>query len=304
MIRLSFTNPFSRRELFGLAGIGIAGTANRKLGAQNASVSFPAITTSLEIRHQVYIIHTLNEAYDTNVRILLPDTKEGQARYLNNPRVVYVLPVNPDVTTQWNDGLYTVSQADLHNQYGFVAVAPSFTNWPWFADNPTDPKIQQETYFVKEVVPLVDSLFPETSKKRLLLGFSKSGNGSYQLILRYPDMFMAASIWDAPVMKTAPDEFEMPQIYVTQDNFNQYCIPLLLPEKASLLQGRPRLGLFGYAVFSGPSTDRGVDHIVGCHTMLNSLNIPHYYDDSNQRIHRWDSGWMPEAVEALDLMSR
>ncbi len=295
---------FNRRQLLALAGAGMVGSVAPELRAQSSSVGFPEITTSLVIRHQVYIVHTNNEAYDTNVRILTPDTSLGKMRYQNNPRVVYVLPVNPDVTTEWNDGLYTILQGDLHNEYGFVAVAPSFTNWPWYANNPTDPTIQQETYFITEVVPLIDSLFPEAIGKRLLLGFSKSGNGSYQLILRHPDLFMAASIWDAPVMKTAPDEFEMPQIYVTQDNFNQYCIPTLLPQQASLFQSKARLGLFGYAVFSGPNTDRGVDHIGLCHALLNSLNIPHYYDDSTQRIHRWDSGWMPLAVEALDLMSR
>jgi hypothetical protein len=182
-------------------------------------------------------------------------------------------------------------------------VAPSFSDWPWYANHPTDPKIQQESYFLQAVVPLIDRLYPKASKKRLLVGFSKSGNGSYQLLLRHPELFTAAAIWDAPIMYDSPQKFEMPRIYGNQENFDKYCIPQLLRKQANLLSGKPpRLALFGYSLFGGPNPRYG-PHIEEAHALMDTLRIPHIYDDRSTREHRWDSGWLEPAVEALVTMS-
>jgi hypothetical protein len=54
-------------------------------------------------------------------------------------------------------------------------------------------------------------------------------------------------------MNTAPDQFEMPSIYATGKP-----LKLLDPQTA--------------------------------HDLMNSLNIPHIYDNPTRREHRWDSG--------------
>jgi len=37
---------------------------------------------------------------------------------------------------------------------------------------------------------------------------------------------------------------------------------------------------------------------------MEQLGIPHLYDNSTYRAHRWDSGWLGQAFAALDEMSR
>lgn len=179
------------------------------------------INQPLKLSYTRYIITSQHQAYPCMIRTLEPDN----LHMLENPKLVYVLPCNPDVNVRWNDGLDTFLAEDLHNRYGVIAIAPSFSHWTWYANHPTDPAIQQETYLLEDVIPFVDDLYPQVSRKRLLMGFSKSGNGSFQLLMRHPDTFHAIAVWDSPLMKESPDQFEMSEIYGTQANFNHYCIP-------------------------------------------------------------------------------
>lgn len=235
--------------------------------------------------HVNHVIHTENQSYDCSVRILAPRRKPVAT--------LYVLPVNPDISYRWGDGFDTLAALELHEKYGFLLAAPSFTHWPWFADHPTNPKIRQESFFVNEVVPLVDRRHP--TPLRLLVGFSKSGNGALQLLLRHPRLFHAAAAWDAPLMKAAPDQYNMPEIYGTLDNFRQYAIPGLLEKQAALLAGgKPRIALMGYDAFQ--------EHTSQAHALMDKLNIPHFYENSTRRVHRWDSGWLQPALAYLGRM--
>lgn len=258
-----------------------------------------ATMAPIRLNYLQYVIDSGCQAYANALRILQPDRLESVA----NPRLLYVLPVNPDVSARWGDGLDEVMRLDLHNRYGIVAVAPAFSDWPWYADHPGDPKIRQETYFVEEIVPFVDGLYPQ-AQTRLLLGFSKSGNGAYQLLLRHPALFRAAAIWDAPVMMKRTDRWLMPDIFGTEENFENYYIPRLLEENTAWLRSSARLGLFGYGAFSGEKAVQSWgEHIESAHHLMESLGIPHIYDNNTWREHRWDSGWVESAVAALDKMS-
>lgn len=247
-----------------------------------------------------YLVTSVHQAYPTPLRILEPDSLNQIA----HPRIVYVLPVNPDISWRWHDGLDTFLQAGYHNTYGMIAVAPAFSDWPWYANHPTDQSRQQETFLVDEIVPFIDQLYPQASRVRLLLGFSKSGNGAFQLLLRHPDIFYGAAVWDAPLMQAQPNQFEMPDIYGTQVNFNRYHIPTLLEENAATLRATIRLALFGYGLFGGPHPPPwSANHVGQAHTLMQNLAIPHLYDNSINRAHRWDSGWMSDAVAALNAMT-
>lgn len=231
-------------------------------------------------------VPTTNQLQNGSLRILEPARSTG--------RVLYILPVNPGISNQWGDGFDTAVSLGIHNKHGFTLVAPTFTNWPWFADHPTNPKIRQETYFVEEVVPAVDKLFPD--HKRLLVGFSKSGNGAVTLILRHSELFHAAAAWDAPLMKTAPDQFGMIEIFGTTAAFQEYSVPRLLEVHGKEFAGaRPRLAILGYDAFE--------EHTRKAHEALHRLKIPHYYENDTRRVHRWDTGWLQGACRLLDEMS-
>jgi hypothetical protein len=146
------------------------------------------------------------------------------------------------------------------------------------------------------VIPWVEKRFPSARPQRLLLGFSKSGWGAWSLLLRHPDLFEAAAAWDAPLMKEKPDQFGMDGAFSTEENFRGYRLTSLVREKADLLRARKRLAHFGYGNFR--------EHHQRMQALLEELRIPAEYADGPSRKHLWESGWMEEAVAALDRLSR
>ena len=44
---------------------------------------------------------------------------------------------------------------NAQNQYNLTIIEPSFPIDPWYADNPTDPQLQYESFMTKDLVPWV-----------------------------------------------------------------------------------------------------------------------------------------------------
>jgi len=235
------------------------------------------------------LLYRLRSPYqrgETLLRVVLPRKPDPP----ETRRVLFVLPVEAGTGTRWGDGLAAAMKLDAANRHGFVLVAPTFSDWPWFCDHPTDPARRQESHLLKGVVPLVERLYPHAARRRALLGFSKSGWGAFSLLLRNPEAFGAAAAWDAPMMAAKP-AFEMGRICGTQETFERYQISRLLREHADAVRGSKRLGLFGYGNFRKDTQ--------AAHALMAELGIPHDYADGPRRAHRWDSGWMEEALKAL-----
>jgi hypothetical protein len=225
----------------------------------------------------------------TRVRILLPDDVESDKRY----RVLYVLPVEAGAKTRYGDGLAEARRLDLHNRFGLIVAAPDFADLPWYADHPTDQQLQQEKYFVQEVLKMVEDHYPVVSGRegRLLVGFSKSGWGAFSLLLRHPDLFEKAGVWDAPLMKAAPDQFGMGPIFGTPENFALYQLTTLARERKAELGDQPRLFHVGYGNFRSHHED--------FERLLGELKTPHVYRDGPKRAHVWGSGWLEEVVQLM-----
>jgi hypothetical protein len=227
-----------------------------------------------------------------DVRLLVPSVlPEGKDR-----RFLYILPVEPGGETRYGDGLAEARRLGIQEKHGMIVVAPSFAELPWYADHPTNPRRRDEAHLLRAVLPWVEKRFPSKSPKRLLLGFSKSGWGAWSLLLRHPDLFDAAAAWDAPLMKEKPDQFGMDRAFATEENFQAYRLTGLLREKAGMLRDRKRLAHFGYGNFR--------EHHQKMQALLLELKIPADYSDGPSRQHLWESGWMPEAVAALEALSR
>ena len=212
--------------------------------------------------------------------------------------VVWVLPAMPADEPRHGNGLEELRRHDLHNRIGFIAVRPAFVVTPWYADHPIDPARRHESYLLDVVLPWLESNYPVSSepRDRWLLGFSKSGCGAWSLLLRHPDVFSRAAAWDAPLMQTQPDRWNMQDVFAGPAHFADYCIPALLQRRRDLLRrGAHRLVLLGYDNFR--------DHVTAAHRFLEELGVPHLYANDTRRPHRWDSGWVPEAVSLLTAAS-
>lgn len=280
--------------LIGLAGLAFVGRGVS--AAQPASV-LPLISQAVQ-DNSGFLVHTVVSEYqsgETSLKVLVPDRLQSGKQY----RALYVLPVEAGDTAVWGQALEEVKRLDLHNKHQLICVYPTFSHLPWYADHPSDPKIRQESHFLRVVVPAIERTYPVRAARdgRLLVGFSKSGWGAFSILLRNPELFDRAVAWDAPLTVDRPVPFGMGGIFGDQANFEKYQITRLLAERADLLiatsqaNQRPRLAVLGYDNFR--------QHHVAIHQQMEDLKIPHVYRDGPKRKHHWQSGWLAEAVEIV-----
>lgn len=246
--------------------------------------------------------HTLRsprQSGETELRVLLPPDLEAAWRKepTSAPRVpvVYLLPVEANRESRYGDPIRELLDRKLHERFGVVFAAPTFSRLPWYADHPNRDDSRQEAYFMEDIVPLVESRYPVKAERagRMLLGFSKSGWGAWALLLLHPDRFERAAAWDAPLMMDRPGLYGSGDIFGDVATFRRYEISALLRQRAEKMRGpaAPRLVLTGYGNFRSEHERT--------HVLLDDLSVPHVYRDGPKRLHDWHSGWVAEALELL-----
>ncbi len=228
------------------------------------------------------------------IRVLEPDNPApGKPR-----RILYVLPVEQGVTdlsSTWSDGLEELRLLNVPNRFNMTLIAPSFNYEPWYGDNSTDPTLRMESFITQDLVPFGDTfgqggIIP----KRLLIGFSKSGNGVLFLVLRHPNVFSAVVAWDSPAQLSDLTAFSaLPMNFGTQENFDLYNIPSLVSTNAQPFLLQNRLWI------SGDQAAWTAD-MIQLHNQLTAASIPHTWVQGGVRVHSWDSGWLDGAVTDLD----
>jgi Bacterial Ig-like domain/Putative esterase len=212
---------------------------------------------------------------------------------------LYVLPVEPKLGTSFGDGLEALRSLDAQNQYNLTIIEPSFAVDPWYADSPDDPNLQYETFMTKDLVPWVTKTFGTSGKEQnWLIGFSKSGLGAQDLLLKHPDLFAAAASWDFPAdMDTYETDAGNPTgdgvNYGTDANFqsNYRLTQSFVDARKAPFQSENRIWIGGFANFETDVSDYG--------KLLSSEGVAHTTETPQAMAHRWDSGWVPIALSAL-----
>jgi hypothetical protein len=209
---------------------------------------------------------------------------------------LYVLPVEAGLGTTFGDGLETLRTLDAQNQYNLTIIEPSFAVEPWYADSASDANIQYETFMTKDLVPWVTQNLAITgNEQNWLIGFSKSGIGSEDLILKHPGLFTLAASWDFPADMSTYDQFGSgsADAYGTDANFqaNYRLTPAFLDAHKAPFLSNNRIWIGGYEAFQTDMSDYN--------TLLTSEGIAHTTETPQPMAHRWDSGWVPIALAAL-----
>ena len=120
---------------------------------------------------------------------------------------LFALPVKAGEGSSFGDAIQTMESANVQNQYNLTMIEPSFVIQPWYADNPLNPSEQEETFMVNELVPWVKANLATTGTgQNWLMGFSKSGIGGQDLILKHPGVFTLAASWDFPADMSTYDQ--------------------------------------------------------------------------------------------------
>ena len=260
-----------------------------------------ALVRSAEIDDNGIRVHQLKSPYQqtvTSLRVLLPDEFEEDKLY----RVLFVLPVHEDGIFKHGDGLVEVRKSNFQNEGKLICVAPSFSSKPWYADHDLNPAKLDESHLLKTVIPFLEANYPARTDRqgRLLIGFSKSGWGVMTLLLRHPDKFHKAVGWDpgiridmGPLGDGYDREERIQRNFGSNDNFEKFRISNLVKNRGKELGGDVRL--FYYNRDGHPRTLGGAR----LHQLMIEEGIPHRYVMESYRDHRWDSGWVPEALEFL-----
>jgi hypothetical protein len=209
---------------------------------------------------------------------------------------LYVLPVEPGLNSNFGDALEILRSLNAQNQYNLTIIEPTFGTDPWYADNPTDPNIQYETYMTKDLVPWVTQNLATTgNEQNWLIGFSKSGIGGQDLILKHPDIFTLAASWDFPADMSSYTQFGSDSAagYGTDANFQanyRLTTAFVDAHKAPFLNNN-RIWIGGYSLYQTDDSDYD--------NLLTSEGILHSTETPTGVAHRWDSGWVPLALAAL-----
>jgi len=209
---------------------------------------------------------------------------------------LYVLPVEPGLNSNFGDGLELLRSLDAQNQYNLTIIEPTFGTDPWYANNPIDPNVQYESFMTKDLVPWVTKKLATTGREQnWLIGFSKSGIGGQDLILKHPGIFALAASWDFPADMSSYSEFgsDSEAGYGTDANFQanyRLKASFVNAHKAPFLNHK-RIWIGGYSLYQTDVSDYN--------NLLTSKGILHSSEKPRDVAHRWDSGWVPIALAAL-----
>ena len=226
-----------------------------------------------------YPIDSEYEEAGADVRILLPENYSKRGKF---KRFLFVLPVSKKEDYHHGNGLDEIRKLDLHNKHNLIVIAPSFAKTPWYTN-------KQESHFIKAVVPAVDELFPCRNPQRLLIGFSKSGWGTLNMVSRYPKLFKGAVCFDAPLgwkHSKKIEECEDPIESLREDK--RYNLMDQFRVRSEELVANGNFIWMSHAGFGSAKK---------YHKLFTELGIRHIYAGKIKAKHNWGTGWKSAGVD-------
>ena len=238
-----------------------------------------------------YNVISSNDGYGSQtLRVLAPTNPAAGVAH----NFLIALPVEAGLGNAYGDGIATLQALDAQNKYNLTIIEPSFAIDPWYADNPVDLHLQYETFMTQELVPWIKQHLATTGNEQIwLIGFSKSGLGGEDLILKHPDLFTLAASWDFPADMSSYDQYAAAANYGTDANFqaNYRLTTAFMDAHKGPFVSNDRIWIGGYSAFQTDVSDYDV--------LLTSEGIAHNAETPQNTAHRWDSGWVPIALAAL-----
>ncbi|MCH5319541.1 MAG: esterase family protein [Paramuribaculum sp.] len=153
-----------------------------------SSMSPSNISTHLQV-DTITIAGAPYLSQDMKVTVAVPQSYFNADDTTHYP-VVYLLNGHGGSYKNWPMIVPVDSIADA---YQSIIICPSGMN-SWYWDSPVDPGMQMESFFVKKLVPSIDSLYRTRTDRlgRAITGFSMGGHGGLWLGIRHSDLFGSA----------------------------------------------------------------------------------------------------------------
>ena len=204
-----------------VTSVTVSCAATTTLGSMTASY---ASTDSNGIATYNVTSPIVNDGATEPLRVLTPTAPAVGVAH----NFLIALPVEVGEGTTYGDGISYLKSLNAQNDYNVTIIEPSFSIDPWYADSATDPAMQMETFMTSQLVPWIKANLAVTGTEQVwLLGFSKSGLGAQDLLLKHPSVYTLAATWDFPADMTSYNQLgTSPQTaYGTNANYlNNYAL--------------------------------------------------------------------------------
>jgi hypothetical protein len=240
-----------------------------------------------------YDIISANDSNGPHVlRVLQPTNPAAGVAH----NFLFVLPVEAELGSQFGDAISYLKSLGAQNQYNLTIIEPAFGIDPWYADSSTDPNVQYETFMTQELVPWAQqNLSTSGHEQNWLIGFSKSGIGGQDLILKHPGTFQLAASWDFPADMSSAGQFgaNSQAGYGTDANFqaNYRLTQAFVDAHKAPFVTANRIWIGGYGLYQTDDSDYD--------RLLTTEGIQHTTETPTNMSHTWTSGWVPGALAAL-----
>lgn len=227
------------------------------------------------------------------VRVLAPDNPSTDYPH----SFLFALPVEGGLAQSGHgSGLDQLQQLGVQNQYDATIVEPIFPVDSRYADNPTDATMDFETFTGTLLPAWVDGNLATTgSEKNLLVGFSKSSYGAFDLLFKHASVFDTAAVWDflAGLRVSSDYRSSSSNNYGTDANFqDNYRMTDSFIDRWKLpFIAKDRIWISGYDVFQNDVAD--IDALLTSHDASHTLATQTY------AAHSWSGGWLSGVIARL-----
>lgn len=164
-----------------------------------------------------------------------------------------------------------------------IFIQPDYNRIPWYGNHNSNRLIWQLEYTV-DLIKNYRSRYIDKNLKVYLLGFSKSGFGSMNLILKYPELINGVIIWDAPLSTKWNVKWGMEDSFGTESNFmNHYYLMRENGIDYKVLKNK-LLIIGGFDLFENQT----IDFL----KILDENGIKYIYDNTIKFKHEWNKDWI------------
>lgn len=240
-------------------------------------IAFPFILCSQEISTR---IKSDFQEDSTNLKII--NTAITEDSVLN---LIFVLPVESQNHYKYGNGIDECKELIKNNKISnnVIFIQPDYCRTPWYGNNPKDSSIWQLEYTI-EIIEKVQLQYNNKKHKIYLLGFSKSGSGSMNILLKYPGLIDGVMIWDAPLSTKWNEKWEMNFSFGTEVNFmkNYYLMREYGIDFENIKSKLIIIG--GYDLFE--------IQIKEFLKRLDNNGVNYIYDDTLKYTHEWNKDWI------------
>jgi hypothetical protein len=208
--------------------------------------------------------------------------------------------ISPNTTTR-GDPMLLAKAAGFANSYNAILFEPLYHDGNWVADSVTQQAYKDESFLANEWIPWVKLNFGVSgNEENWIMGFSRTGFGGTNLILKHQGLIARAALWDLP-----GNDLTYAQVLTDGASSDTYGSQTQFDTNYSLTQTHLNANTAFFKSYArlwygaGPGWGTDTATLV---SMLTTAGAKTMWGTPSYTAHEWETPWMSAGVAALDLM--